>query len=74
MTEVLTSGVGAVLLQEKLHPMHMGTSSDLLVGQRVYAIGKLPACGPCIVCAPCMQALWMCSFIKHRLPIVQGNI
>jgi hypothetical protein len=26
-------------LQEKLHPMRMGTSSDLLVGQRVYAIG-----------------------------------
>lgn len=28
-------------VQEKLHPVKLGTSADLLVGQRVYAIGDV---------------------------------
>ena len=43
-----------MLLQEKLHPMHMGTSSDLLVGQRVYAIGELLALGV-LACRHCVH-------------------
>lgn len=36
-----------VVRKDKLHPVTLGTSSDLLVGQRVYAIGA-----PHILCLP----------------------